>query len=273
MGTRKTISIIHMASTVWFILCTGYVFILALWQAGFNWLVIFSLSGYWALIITLLVSLYLFAVFRGASPVLSMEKEHPLTSTAYYMAFYVSTPFLGAIAGLLSMVGDTEVSSPLSRVTLGTIIATFLTWIAVDPITGLLELLMPEPRKHRAERLAQARIQKQLEQENRDKMLDRLFEQERENERLWKEAFAPQAERLARLLASDGNNFSKAAEQEAINIGVEAWTKGGLMCMRYLRDTAAEIFRRQYGERQFVDYISAWWDGIGRWRNPSQILR
>ena len=132
---------------------------------------------------------------------------------------------------------------------------------------------MPEPRKHRAERLAQARIQKQLEQENRDKMLDRLFEQERENERLWKEAFAPQAERLARLLASDGNNFSKAAEQEAINIGVEAWTKGGLMCMRYLRDTAAEIFRRQYGERQFVDYISAWWDGIGRWRNPSQILR
>jgi hypothetical protein len=268
MKTRKTISILHLASTVWFILCTGYVFILALWQAGFNWLVIFSLSGYWALIIVLLVSLYLFAVFRGTSPGPSMEKEHPLTSTTHYMTFYISTPFLGAIAGLLSMIGDTEVGSPLSRITLGTIIATFLTWIAVDPITGLLELLAPQPRRHRAERLAQARIQKQLEQENRKKMLARLSEQERENERLWKEAFTAHAERLARLLASDGNNFSKA-EQEAINIGVEAWTKGGLMCMRYLRNMAAEIFKQQYGERQFVDYISAWWDGIGRWRNPS----
>lgn len=270
MGTRKTISIIHMASTVWFILCTSYVFILALWQAGFNWLVIFSLSGYWVLIIVLLISLYLFAIFRGASPRPSMEKEHPLTSTAYYITFYVSTPFLGAIAGLLSLVGDVEIGSPLSRITLGTIIATFLTWIAVDPITGLLELLAPGPKRHRVERLARAQIQKQLEQENRHKMLDRLFEQERENERLWKEAFAPQAERLARLLASDGYNFSKA-EQEAINIGVEAWTKGGLMCMRYLRNMATEIFKQQYGERQFVDYISAWWDGIGRWRNLSLV--
>jgi hypothetical protein len=251
-------------------LCTGYVFILAMWQAGFNWLVIFSLSGYWALIITLLVSLYLFAVFRGASPVLSMEKEHPLTSSAYYMAFYVSTPFLGAIAGLLSMIGETGVNFPLGRLAMGTIIATFLTWIGVDPITGLLELLAPQPRRHRAERLEQARIQKQLEQENRKKMLARLSEQECENERMWKEAFTPQAERLARLLASDCNEFSKA-EQEALNIGVEAWAKGGLICMRYLRNMAADIFRQQYGERQFVDYISVWWDGIGRWRNPSQI--
>jgi hypothetical protein len=103
-------------------------------------------------------------------------------------------------------------------------------------------------------------------------MLDSLFEQERENERLWKEVFAAQTQRLAILLASDGNDFAKA-EQEAISIGVEAWTKGGLICMRYLRNTAAEIFRQQYGERQFVDYISAWWDGIGRWRNPSLAVR
>jgi hypothetical protein len=272
MKSKDTIRIIHMASTAWFMLCTGYVFILAMWQAGFNWLVIFSLSGYWALITVLLVSLYLFAVFRGTGPGPSMEKEHPLTSTAYYMAFYISTPFLGAIAGLLSMIGETGINLPLGRLAMGTIIATFLTWIAVDPITGLLELLTPQPRRHRAERLAQALIQKQLEQENRKKILARLSEQERENERLWKEAFAPQAERLARLLASDCNEFSKA-EKEALNIGVEAWTKGGLICMRYLRNMAADIFKQQYGERQFVDYISAWWDGIGRWRNPSQILR
>ncbi len=268
MEIRKTIKMIHLAGTVWFILCTGYLFILALWQAGFNWLIIFSLSGYWALIISLLVSLYLFAVFRGASPAHSMEKEHPLTSTPYYMTFYVSTPFLGAIAGLLSMIDETGANLSLSRLAMGTIIATFTTWIAVDPITGLMELLAPEPRRQRAERLKQSRIQKQLEQENRKKTLDNLFEQERENERQWKEVFTPQAERLAGLLASDEGNFS-TAEQEAINIGVEAWTKGGLICMRYLHDMAEDIFRQKYGERRFVDYITAWWDGIGRWRNSS----
>ncbi len=272
MKTRKTISILHMVSTAWFMLCMGYVFVLALWQAGFNWLVIFSLSGYWALIITLLVSLYLFGVFRGASPGLSMQKEHPLTSTAHYMTFYVSAPFLGAIAGVLSMIGETEVNSPLDGLALGTIGATFLTWIVVDPVAGLLELLVPEPRKHRAERFARARVQKQLEQAHREQMLFRVFEQERENERLWKDMFSPQAERLARLLASEGDDFTKA-EREAIAIGVEAWRTGGSICMKYLRDTAVEIFRQQYNERQFVDYISAWWDGIGRWRNPSLAVR
>jgi hypothetical protein len=272
METRKVIQRIHLTSTVWFMLCTGYIFILAMHEAGFNWFVIFSLSGQWTLIVVLLVSLYLFAIFRGANHGQGMQVEHPLTSTSYYMAFYSLAPFLGAIAGVVEMLGETKVGTLSGGIAMGTIGATFLTWVLVDPVTGLLELLAPEPKKHRAERLAQARIQKQLEQENRKQMLDRLFEQERENERLWKKAFAPQAEQLARLLASDGNDFSKA-EQEAISIGVEAWKKGGLICMRYLRDMAAEIFRQQYGERQFVDYISAWWDGIGRWRNPSLAVR
>ena len=272
MKSKEVIRILHLASTVWFMLCTGYVFILAMHQAGVNWFVIFSLSGHWAMIVTLLVSLYLFAIFRGADSGMGMHLEHPLTSTSYYMVFYSLAPFLGTIAGVLGMLGETRIGTLAGGIALGTIGATFLTWVVVDPIAALFELMAPKPKRHRAERLAQARIQKQLEQENRKKMLDRLFEQEHENERLWKEAFGPQAERLARLLASDGNDFSKA-EQEAINIGVEAWTKGGLICMRYLRNTAADIFKQQYGERQFVDYISAWWDGIGRWRNSSLSIR
>jgi hypothetical protein len=272
MKSKKAIKIIHLASTIWFMLCTGYVFILALHQAGVNWFVIFSLSGQWALIVTLLVSLYLFALFRGTDSGMSIQLEHPLTSTSYYMTFYSLAPFLGAIAGVLGMLGETKIGTLSGGIALGTIGATFLTWVIVDPAAALFELLVPEPKRHRAERLAQAKIQKQLEQEKRKQMLDRLFEQEHENERLWKEAFGLHAERLARLLASDRNDFSKA-EQEAINIGVEAWTKGGLICMRYLRNMAAEIFRQQYCEREFVDYISTWWDGIGRWRNPSLSVR
>jgi hypothetical protein len=262
----------HLASTVWFMLCTGYVFILAMHQAGFNWFVIFSLSGHWALIVILSVSLYLFAIFRGANNGLYLQAEHPLTSTSYYMVFYSLAPFLGTIAGVLGTLGETKVGTFSGGIAMGTIGATFLTWVIVDPVTGMFELLAPEPKKHRAERLAQAKIQKQLEQENRKQMLDRLFEQEHENERRWKEAFTPQAERLAMLLAYEKNDFSKA-EQEAIDIGVEAWTKGGLICMRYLHNLAADIFRQKYSDRQFVDYISSWWNGIGRWRNPSLAVR
>jgi hypothetical protein len=272
MGTRNAIKMIHLASTVLFMLCLGYVFILAMLQAGFNWFVIFSLSSQSALIVVLLVSLYLFAMFRGVSPSNNTQKEHPLTSTSYYIAFYISAPFLGAIAGILSMIGTTKVGSLPGGIALGAIGATFLTWVVVDPVTGLLESLAPEPKKHRVERLARMRIQKQLEQENRKKMLDRVFEQEKENERQWRESFASHADRLVFLLGCENNNFTKA-EQEAISIGVEAWKKGGLICMKYVRDMAKETFKQRYGEQLFVDYISAWWDGIGRWRKPSLQLQ
>ncbi len=270
MNYIKAIRRFHLASTVWFMLCTGYVFILALRQAGFNWLAIFSLSGYWALMVTLLVSLYLFAIFRGAPKGHGVQTEHPLTSTKYYMAFYVSTPFLGAIGGVLAMTGQMASSMP-GVVALGTIGATFLTWVFIDPIASSVELLAPQPRRHRAQRLARAKERKQRAQADREQLLANILEQECENESRWRSMFAYKASRLADLLAADTSDLAEA-ESEVINIGVEAWRAGGLACMRQLRAMASEAFRQQYGRRQFVDYISGWWDGIGRWREPSLVL-
>jgi hypothetical protein len=223
------------------------------------------------LLVTLLVSLYLFAIFRGAGKDPDIKKEHPLTSSTYYMTFYVSAPLLGTIAGVLGMIGETRVGSFLAGVTLGTIGATFLTWVIVDPVTGSLELLTPQARKHFVERLTRARMRKQQENANRELLLARILEREQENERVWQHVLAPQAQRLADLLA-DCTDFTRA-EQEAIGIGVEAWRIGGLDCMRQLRNMAEDVFARRYGKRGFVDYVSAWWDGIGRWRNPSLVLR
>ena len=88
MNYRKTLKSIHLASTIWFMACIVYLLVLALHQAGFNWWVIFSLSGHSALLIFLLVSLYLFALFGGAGGKGQRETiEHPLTSTGFYMAF------------------------------------------------------------------------------------------------------------------------------------------------------------------------------------------
>ena len=270
MNTRKTLSSVHLTSTIWFMLCTGYVFILVLKQAGFNWLVIFSLSGHLALLVMLLVSLYLFSIFRGTGDSSTMQNEHPLTSTMYYMAFYVSAPLLGAIAGLLGMIGETRIEVLSGGIALGTIGATFLTWIVVDCIAGSAELLTPQARKHRAQRLTDIKLRKQQKQTKREQLLADVLEEEKKSNRLWQQALSPQAERLATLLDAGEDDFTEA-EKEAIRLGLEAWRMGGLNCMRELHSMAVKVFKQQYNERSFVDYISLWWDGVGMWRSPSVV--
>ena len=103
-GTKKLKSI-HVASTAWFVLSVGYILVFALRQAGFQWWIIFSLSGHSVLIAFLLVSLYSFALFKGVSRNQLIEAEHPLTSTNYYMMFYVAIPFLGGLAGWAGRAG------------------------------------------------------------------------------------------------------------------------------------------------------------------------
>jgi hypothetical protein len=121
--------LVHFSSTAWFIVCVGYILVLALRQAGFHWWVIFSLSGHSALLIFFLISLYLFAIFRGIGRSQKIEVEHPLTSTNYYMVFYAVAPFLGGLAGDLGMIGESRISQFLLGIALGTLGATFLVWI------------------------------------------------------------------------------------------------------------------------------------------------
>ncbi|KPJ65355.1 MAG: hypothetical protein AMJ43_10930 [Coxiella sp. DG_40] len=269
MTRRRTLKLLHLASTAWFMLCAGYILVLALRQAGVHWWVIFSLSGYSALLIFLLTSLYLFAIFGGAARSQKIEVEHPLTSTTYYIVFYVSTPFLGSLAGCMGMTGENRLAQFLLGVALGTLGATFFVWVIVDPIAGLLEmLLVPASRKHRAERLAEAKAQREREQKDRERLLAKVFAQEELNRRRWQEALQPDAEKLAGLLTTDEIDFEQA-EREAVDIGVKAWQIGGLSCMRELRDMAMAMCKNKCQDSAIIDYISTWWDGIGNWRNSS----
>jgi len=172
MSERKILRSIHLAGTAWFILCVGYILVLALRQAGVNWWVIFSLSGYSILIIFLMTSLYLFAIFRGVSRAQTIEAEHPLTCTNYYRVFYVTSPFLGGLAGCVGMIGEDRTGQFLAGVALGTFVTTFLVWVIVDPVTGLLEmLLLPVSRRHRLRRLAQARAERKRKRKDHERLL------------------------------------------------------------------------------------------------------
>ena len=251
-------------------LCFGYVLVLALHQAGVRWWVVFSLSGHGALIVFILISLYLFAIFRGVSSSQKLQLEHPLTSASYYTGFYVTTPFLGGLAGCLGMIGVcTGVQQFLLGVALGTLGATFLVWVIVDPAAGVLEVVLsPASRKHRAQRLAQVKAARESRQKEQERLLAEILEKEQLEKEQWAELLKPQAERLAELLTADEID-SERAERQAADIGVSAWRTGGLGCMRQLREMAIEMCNQRGRGRAFVDYISVWWDGIGNWRNPS----
>jgi hypothetical protein len=270
MSLHRTLKIIHLASTVWFILCIGYILVLALRQAGVDWWIIFSVSGYSLLLIFLLVSLYLFAIFRGIGSSQKIEEEHPLTNTNYYALLYIAIPFLGGLAGCIGMIGlDNKVSQYLLGIAFGTLGTTFLVWVIVDPVMGLLEMyLLPMSRKHHAERLAHAKAQREKKQKEREHLLTEVLENEQSTRRMWRQALKPSAEKLAALLTVNNADFKKA-EHEAIDLGVNAWQTGGLSCMKELRDMAIEICRKKHQNSMINDYVSSWWDGIGSWRNPS----
>lgn len=265
MRQRAELRKAHIAGTIWFVLAVGYIFVLALRQAGAQWWVVFSLSGHGVLIVSVLVSLYLFAIFRGISSSQNVEVEHPLTSSTYYAAFYLLTPFLGGLAGCIGMIGTFAMSQFFLGIALGTLGITFLVWVVLDPVIGLLEMLLPISRKHRAVRQAEAKAERERKQRDRERLLNEVVEQEEVNRRRWRKIMEPEAERLAGLLAENGTDLQEA-EREAIGIGVRAWQTGGIVCMRELRDTAIRLCQHKRPDKAVIDYISFWWDGIGNWR-------
>ena len=153
MMVRKFLKRIHLAATIWFVLCLSYLLAVTLHHAGLKWWLIFPLSGQSTVVILLLVSLYLFAFFRGADGARYIEIEHPLTSSDWYLGFYVSAPLLGGLAAVLAAADDPNSGRVLYSVAMGTLGTTFLVWIVIDPAAGAIETLLPASRRHRAERI------------------------------------------------------------------------------------------------------------------------
>jgi hypothetical protein len=269
MNAKTVLKRIHVVGTIWFMICVGYMLILALRQVGFNWWLIFSLSGHSALMVFLLVSLYLFAFMRGVGNSQHISLEHPLTSTDYYMGFYVSAPLLGGLAAVLGMVSDIkDFRHFLLGLALGTLGVTFAIWVIIDPSAGLIEMLLPTSRRSRNRRLTETETDRRIRREKRECLLAEAFTREEQERQRWQERLRPHAERLATLSASRIPSRDQA-EREALQIGAVAWKLGGLTCMRQLRDMTMDLLQKQHDPDEVVDYVSYWWDGVGSWRRPT----
>ncbi|MCF7974475.1 MAG: hypothetical protein K9N55_11710 [Phycisphaerae bacterium] len=272
LSLKRWLKNLHLAGTLWFILCVSFILIRGLRRAGYDWLVIFSLSGHSVVILFMLVSVYLFALFRGGKTVDDGHaQEHPLTSSGLYMMLYTGAPLLGAVAGLLHMALFTQTTNEFFlSIALWTFRLTFGAWVILDPIIASLETFTPQGRLHRAKRLEKQKAERLERQRNRDALLDLLVEKERENEAIWTEALTPYVPELCDLLNTTQSGWQEA-EQRAAEIAVTAWRLGGLACMQFLHQKALAAYQEKHPNGPIADYIINWWDGIGAWRNPNAV--
>lgn len=262
------VKFLHLAGTVWFVSCIIYILILTLRQAGVDWWVIFSLSGHSSLILLLLITIYLYAFFRGVTSTKTVTVEHPLTTTNYYLMFYVTTPLLAGITSSLAMIGENRLVLFTSGVALGTLGTTFIVWVIVDPLIASLELLLPQSRESRSARLAIIRSEKEKKQKAQEILLKQVLDGEQDRINHWEKDLKGLAESLSELLTSNEKDV-KEAKVKAIEIGVDIWQTWGLDGMQQLRLMAMEVYKENNENKDFIDYISVWWDGIGNWRNTT----
>lgn len=267
MHRREIFKALGICSTICFVSSTAFLFVLGLREAGVKWWVIFSLSGYSAVLLFMVACLYAFAVFRSIFRSQKIYREHPLTSRVKYMAFYNTSPLFGAFVGAVLGFGRGSLLDRLGLFSVGCLSTTFFAWVVVDPVLGFMEMLLPSSHRHRRGRLCEEKTEMQRRKAENERMLCELVEKELSQEQLRETTLLPVAEDMASLIASHRLGL-KGIESQVVDKGVEAWQMGGIVCMRQLHKLTTEMLIERFGEHGMVDHISIWWDGIGKWRKP-----
>ena len=261
----------HFLNTAWFILCIAFISVISLRQAGLEWWVIFSISGYSLITVFFFLSAYLFAIFRGVNRNAEPDIEHPVTSLKIYKIVYCLTPMLGFATGAAAQIGLEDVTyiHIITNGTMGTFIITIMAWVIMDPAITILEGYNPASRKSKAERLEKIRKKKQEVRIKREKLLAELAEKEKIEKEKQKTLLEDPADKLSDLIISGIRGSEGARNPEVIDLGVMAWQIGGLKCMMMLRDLAWEKCREKGIPSGIIDEVDYWWDGIGEWRTRS----
>lgn len=263
---------VHFGNTLLFMLCIVGISIEALRQAGLDWWLVFSISGYSLFTILFIMSVYVFVLFRGMVRNDEPDIEHPLTSLKIYKILYSITPMLGFIAGLLSQVGvDYEISKRmwLFGCEMGSFWITILIWVLLDPLFNFLECRTPASMQSRQHRMELARQEKEKILAQRKKLLAELSEKEKIETVEQKKILDVPADKLSDLMLSGLRGSAGANNPVVIELGVNAWQLGGIKCMKLLRDMAWEKCVQKGLRPGMVDEVDYWWDGIGDWRAKS----
>jgi hypothetical protein len=266
MSLRRLLKLLHITGTLWMALCAAFLLVLALRQAGVGWWIVFSLSGFSGVAFFFLLSIYLFAIFRGVMRK-QMAREHPLTTSPAYILFYDLCPFLGALAGLASLGLLSVLSSfeTLSITAEGTLAMTFVVWILSDPLISVAEGILPSSTVSRRERLALENQARRQREEERYRLLEQIRSFDQTAKEQWNHLLLPLAGELSEHL-TDGLPPRDEIRQKAIEFGARAWQLGGVACMQHLLRLVNQRLLEKKQEPNL--YLAFLWDGIGKWRRP-----
>lgn len=267
MTSQRLLKRIHVCGTLWFLLCAATLLFFSLWQAKIHWWLIFSISGYSAVLMFFIVTVYLFAIYQGVVRN-QTTAEHPFSTSVYYIALYDLSPFLGTVAGLLCLSSYSNLASVLNTITQGTLATTFLVWTVFDPLIGTIETFLPASAAHRKQRLARVQQEKEAQKRKNEQLLHDLEHQEQQLQRQWQHLFAPLTEEIAPLLIEADVNES--IKEKMVELGALAWETGGITCMRYFHGMILEK-TRSLSQAPIIDVAAIWWDGIGTWRKPHSL--
>lgn len=254
---------VHILGTLWFLVCAATLLAISLRQAGLSWWVVFSVSGYSAILFVFFAVIYAFALFRGVVRA-QCAVEHPLSTSSAYLFFYDAAPFLGTLAGVLGCMGVANKWLALRMAAEGAVGMTFLVWVVIDTAVGFAESLLPSSRKARAERLAAAREARMRRQKQNADLLQTVLRRQEQLQRDWRGQFDAPSKQLAQLLS--GALLTAQAKALAIDLGAKAWQAGRIPCMRFVQQLIGNHLTELGADKRLVQLVAAWWDGIGSWR-------
>ncbi len=267
MTSQRFLKRIHVCGTLWFLLCAATLLVFSLWQADLHWWLIFSISGYSAVLMFFIFTVYLFAIYQGVVRN-QTAAEHPLSTSVYYIALYDLSPFLGTLAGLFCISSHSNFASNLNTVLQGTLATTFLVWTVFDPFIGTIETFLPTSAAHRKRRLARVHREKEMQKRKNEQLLCDLEQQERQLQQQWQEQFAPLTKEIVPLLIQTDTH--EDVKERMIELGAMAWETGGITCMRYFHQMIIAQ-THSVSPNPVIDTAAIWWDGIGTWRKPHSL--
>lgn len=195
--------------------------------------------------------------------------EHPLTSSNIYRYFYYLSPFIGAAAGAVVVIGINGTGGLLVIAT-GSALITSAVWLIIDPAVTILELFGPNSIRLRR---ARARISKSRIQRRKSHKLQLIEEARLQNMSVqadWQHALEPYANELAALV-TDTSGSEAHRRARAIDIALHASKMGGRQCMQHLYHMARRACREKTQDDWIAHNISVWWDGVGGWRNERPV--
>jgi hypothetical protein len=169
------------------------------------------------------------------------------------------------VLGVCLTIFNNAAAEYLLKLSVGSVASTFLMWIIIDPIVGLLEMLLPSSRKERRIRIRNTQELRKKQYEKRQNILQEINRNSQYDRLRWQQILESDANELARLISNSRVN-DKKTETKVIELGVKAFRIGGIECMRHLYLMTRQICERRMQIVPNLDYISIWWDGIGSWR-------